>query len=71
MYGFSGSVATAWRPAASPTAEPHTWGITVTPNVDARAQILMNSEISPHAAMSGCAINMRVNALLNLVLIIR
>ena len=53
MYGLGGRVDTAWRPAASPTAEPQTWGITVTPNVDAIAHIFKNSEIPPHAAISG------------------
>ena len=55
MYGFGGRVATAWRPAARPTAEPHTWGITVTPNVEDNTHIFKNSEIPPQAAMSGCA----------------
>ena len=56
VYGLNGRAATACKPAAKPTADPQTCGITVTPNVEAKAQIFRNSEIPPQAAISGWAI---------------
>ena len=53
VYGLNGRAATACKPAAKPTADPQTCGITVTPNVEAKAQIFRNSEIPPQAAISG------------------
>ena len=57
VNGLKGRAATACKPAAKPTADPQTWGITVTPNADANAQIFKNSEIPPHAAISGWAVH--------------